>query len=60
MIEELLYVTKPVHTARLRDAQDRERADKNAETLLSWYTTTYGIEVGTFLHREHMNNLEPI
>lgn len=52
MIIEELIEPAPTHIARLAAAQDRERADRNAETLLAWYQTTFGEVVGRVLFDE--------
>lgn len=57
ILEELLHASPPVDTARLAAAQDRERADRNAETLTAWYVASFGDEVGRVLADEHMRGL---
>lgn len=52
LIEELLHESPPVHTDRLRAQQDRERADRNAETLLAWHVACFGEVVGRRLFEE--------
>lgn len=57
MIEELLYQQPPVRVDRLKAQQERERADRNAATLRTWYRATFGVTCGDILWREHMENL---
>jgi hypothetical protein len=49
---EELVEPQPAHAERLKAAQDRERADRNAETLLAWYVTAFGEVVGKILFNE--------
>ena len=53
MIIEELIEPAPSHVERLKAAQERERADRNAETLLAWYVTCFGEVVGRQLYAEH-------
>lgn len=52
MIFEELIEPTPERTARLAAQQERERADRNAETLLAWYITAFGETVGRVLFEE--------
>lgn len=54
ILEELLPMDyqPPRDHRRLIAAQDRERADKNAETLLAWYVMAFGETVGRLLFEE--------
>ncbi len=53
MIIEELIEPAPTHVERLQRAQDRERADRNTETLRAWYVSAFGEVVGTRLWTEH-------
>lgn len=55
-IEELIE-PQPSHVERLQRAQERERADRNAETLLAWYVAGYGPVAGRVLWQEHCRGL---
>lgn len=52
MIFEELIEPAPERAERMAAQQERERADRNAETLLAWYITAFGETAGRVLFEE--------